>query len=189
MKAMEIKNILDRIQANRPSFMVTDNVAKEWRNVLENYDYKEVDDKLTDFFKDERNFGRYPDPYYITKYLKTEVEKSIPGYKNGRCKWCGKVVSLDNLSEHEERCSSADYLIDECAKYLDKKLNKDKLMSASKESFDEYYYNTCYQIYNVLDENNKQQAFKKHLLKNVLLTHEGKEPEYTLENLIKEIGE
>lgn len=189
MKAMEIKNILDRIQANRPSFMVTDNVAKEWRNVLEDYDYKDVDDKLTDFFKDERNFGRYPDPYYITKYLKTEVEKSQPGFKNARCKWCKAVVSIDNLKSHEERCSSVDYLISESQLYLNKKLNREKLMSATQESFDEYYYNTCYQIYNVLDENNKSQAFKKHLLKNVLLTREGKEPEYTLETLIKEIGE
>ena len=75
MSRKEVSDLLEKIQAYRQSFLITNAVINEWNRVLEQYDYEDVDKKLDDFFKNGDNFGRYPDVYYLTKYLKKNRRK------------------------------------------------------------------------------------------------------------------
>ena len=75
MTRTETKQIVDKIQVYRQSFLITNNVYQEWFRVLELYDYEDVDKKLDEFFQNGDNFGRYPDVYYLTKYLKKIYHK------------------------------------------------------------------------------------------------------------------
>ena len=49
MTRAETKQIVDKIQVYRQSFLITNNVYQEWFRVLESYDYEDVDKKLDDF--------------------------------------------------------------------------------------------------------------------------------------------
>ena len=54
-------------------------------------------------------------------------------------------------------------------------------MAIDNETFDKYYYSICYSVYSKMPY-----GFPKHLLENVLLTHEGKEPRLNLDEIVKE---
>ena len=95
MTRQEVDNLLEKVQAYRQSFLVTKTVIAEWRRVLEPYDNEDVNKKLDDFFKNsEENFGRYPDVYYLTKYLKRHDEKLKAGINYVRCQLCQQPVEL-----------------------------------------------------------------------------------------------
>ena len=58
MTRTETKQIVDKIQVYRQSFLITNNVYQEWFRILESYDYEDVDKKLDEFFQNGDNFGR-----------------------------------------------------------------------------------------------------------------------------------
>ena len=182
MTREETKKLVDKVQVYRQSFLITQNVYQEWYKVLEPYDYCDVDQKLDGYFKDGDNFGRYPDVYYLTKYLKTTKEKEIMNVPHTFCQICGQAIEYENYEKHYARCSSVDYIIKISNQYLDKKLNKDKLMVADDNTFKKYYYSICYQVYNKMPD-----GFSKHLIENMLLTYEGLEPNYDLVDIVKEV--
>ena len=55
-------------------------------------------------------------------------------------------------------------------------------MQTDDKTFDDYYYSTCRLVYNKMPD-----GFPKHLLENVLLTYEGKEPNYNLDEILEEM--
>ncbi len=183
MTREEGKKIVDKVQVFRQSFLITQTVYQEWFRVLEPYDYYDVEKKLDDYFRDSDNFGKYPDVYYLTKYLKTEEEKKILSVPHVSCQICKKSVKYEDYQRHYDRCSSVDYVVEMSKRYLDKTFNKDKLMSADDNTFKKFYYSTCKDIYNKMPD-----GFPKHLLENVLLTYEGKKPNYNLEEVVKEMN-
>ena len=75
MSRKEVSDLLEKIQAYRQSFLITNAVINEWNRILEPYDYDDVNKKLDEYFKNGDNFGKYPDVYYLTKYLKSHDEK------------------------------------------------------------------------------------------------------------------
>lgn len=183
MTREESKQIVDKIQIYRQSFLITENVYREWYRILEPYDYYDVEKKLDDYFRDSDNFGKYPDAYYLTRFLKTSEEKKVFNEPHALCQICGRAILFKDYEKHYEKCSSADYIVSMCERYLDKKISKEKLMATDDETFKKYYYSTCYAIYNKMPD-----GFPKHLLGNVLLTYEGKEPEYNLDEIVKEMN-
>lgn len=183
MDRKQVSEVLERIQANRQSFLITNAVVNEWCNVLAPYDYYDVTKKLDDYFRDSDNFGRYPDVYYLTKYLKTIEEKQIYSVPHSLCQICGQAVKFADYEKHYARCSSIDYLYEMSKRYLDKTLSKEKLKTVDDATFDNYYYSACRAIYNKMPK-----GFPKHLLENVLLTHEGHEPNYNLDEIVKEMN-
>ena len=183
MDRKQVSEVLERIQANRQSFLITNAVLDEWCNVLAPYDYYDVMEKLTEYFKDSDNFGRYPDVYYLTKFLKTIEEKQTASIPHTLCQICGQAIKYEDYKKHYERCSSIDYISTMSDRYLDKKLSREKLLEADDSTFDKYYYSTCYKIYNKMPD-----GFPKHLLQNVLLTYEGHEPNYDLDDVVKEMN-
>nr|DAW91333.1 MAG TPA: Loader and inhibitor of phage G40P [Bacteriophage sp.] len=183
MSRKEVSDLLEKIQAYRQSFLITNAVINEWNRVLEPYDYEDVDKKLDDFFKNGDNFGRYPDVYYLTKYLKKIEEKLKDGVNYVRCQMCQASIDLSEYNKHYDRCLSTDFLCKMSEKYFQKKLNRGKLMSSDKTTFDNYYWEFCEKLYEKITDND---ALKSGL-KNSILTHSGYEPECTLSEVIKEI--
>ena len=184
MTREEAKKIVDKIQVFRQSFIITQTVYQEWYRVLEPYDYCDVEKKLDDYFKDSDNFGRYPDAYYLTRYLKTIEEKQTLSIPHLLCQICGQSVKSEDYHQHYRKCSSVDYIIEMSKRYLGNAVSRKELMEIDDRTFDKYYYATCKKIYNIMPD-----GFPKHLLENVLLTYEGKEPNYNLEEVVKEMND
>jgi len=183
MTREESTKIVDKIKLYRQSFMITNSLYVEWFRILEPYDYKDVDKKLDEYFKDSDNFGRYPDVYYLTRYFRTiEEKKNAPSY-TPICPHCRKEVTMDKFQKHYDRCSSVLYLCEKSTKHFSKQLSYKKLMEASEKEFDEFYLKFCRELYDVLPN-----GLEKHLLENVILTGEGKEPKLGFEEIITESG-
>lgn len=181
MTIAEVKQLVDKIKIHRPTFggqfdkSGMDKLKLEWFKVLEEYDYPDVNKKLDDFLRDGDNFGRYPDVYYLIRYLKKHNEKSSLGDPNVRCQLCRKVIKYSEYQTHYERCSSVNYLYNMSLEYFNQELNKDKLMSADKKTFDEYYWSFKKKLLPKIDD-----PRQKHLLENSILTYEGKKAKYEL---------
>ena len=182
MERKQVVEILDKIRAFRQSFLVPNTFIQEWSRILEPYDYEDVNRKLDEYFKDGDNFGRYPDVYYLTRYLKTIEQKNDDSILYVKCQLCNKKVKYEDYKKHYGRCSSADYIVEMSKRYFNKNLSKEKMLEASEENFQSYYYDFCKKLYAVMPD-----GFPKHLLENVLLTHEGKEPNLSFQDVTKEV--
>lgn len=182
MNRMETTNLLEKIQAYRQSFLITDTTISEWNRVLEQYDYGDVDQKLDEYFKNGDNFGRYPDVYYLIKYLKKHDEKLKVGVNYVRCQNCQQTVELSEYDRHFDRCSSIEYLCSMSEKYYQKHLDKEKLVKMANEEFEKGYWSFCEKLYEIMDDKNF-----KHTLKNSILSHNGFKPELDLGEIIKEV--
>lgn len=178
MDKVEVNKLLDKIQAFRQSFMKSKSLIEEWTKILEPYRYEDVDKKLDEYFRDSSNFGQYPDAYYLTKYLKTEEQLSQTQEIVAKCSLCGKEMPYNDLEEHYDRCSSIDYVYRESRKYLHKTFDKQKLWEMDNETFDKLYWKVCDELFKVMPNN-----LQRHCLENAILTHQGKEPRYTIEEL------
>lgn len=183
MDKRQVMDVLEKIQAYRQSFLITNKLIDEWYRVLEPYDYYDVNKKLDDYFRDGENFGKYPDVYYITRYLKTVEEKQIVNEPHALCQICKQPVKYENYQKHYDRCSSIEYITEMSKRYLEKNVSKEKLLQADDKTFEKFYYSTCKVIYNKMPE-----GFPKHLLENVLLTYEGESPKYNLETIMEGVG-
>ena len=183
MSRKEVTDLLEKIQAYRQSFLITNVLINEWCRILEPYDYLDVDKKLDEYFQNGDNFGRYPDVYYLTKYLKKHDEKLKIGINYARCQICGDLIDIQEYDNHFEKCNSVDYLCRMSKKYYNKNLNRQKMMSSDKKEFEKYYWNFCEKLVDEMDNN-----FQKHLLENSILTHYGHDPKYSLNDISKEMS-
>ena len=185
MTIEETKQIVDKIKIHRPSFggqfdkSGLDKLKLEWFRILEPYDYDDVNKKLDEYFKNGDNFGKYPDVYYLIKYLTKHEDKLKSGVIYVRCQICKNLYSLTEYNEHFEKCNSIDYLCSMSLKYFNKKLNREKLENANKTEFDKYYWEFLDKLYDVVPE-----GCVKHCLKNTILTHNGYDPEYSLSEVM-----
>lgn len=175
----EAIKIVDKVKVYRQTFNATVPVYQEWFKVLEPYDYEDVDRKLDDYFRNGDNFGKYPDAYYLTKYLKKHDEKLQQGHMYVRCQVCGKTIDYASYDEHFNRCSSVDYLDRMASKHYGKKVDKEKLMKMSQQDFDTYYWKICESIKGKSDSVNLE-----HALENAILTHKGEKPNLNLSQIM-----
>lgn len=188
MTIEDAKQIVDKIKIYRPNFggqfdkSGFDKLKLEWFRVLEPYDYEDVNKKLDDYFKNGDNFGKYPDVYYLIKFLKKHDEKVKLNGIAIKCQICGKTVDLNDYDQHYDRCSSIEYLCAMSSKYFNQTLNKSKMIKADKETFDKYYWNFCNKLYDFMKNDNRL----KHGLKNSILTKSGFEPEYEVIDLLND---
>lgn len=182
MERTEVSKLLNKIKAFRQSFEISNSLVLEWTKILEPYRYEDVDKKLDEYFRDSTNFGQYPDAYYLTKYLKTEEELSKTQEIKGRCSLCNKEMPYNELEEHYDRCSSIDYVYRESRKYLHKTFDKDKMWAMDNQTFDKLYWKVCDELFKVMPN-----CLQRKCLENAILTHQGKEIRYTMEELEKDM--
>lgn len=182
MDRLETQTLLNKITVFRQSFLIQKDTVSEWLNVLEPYAYEDVVNRLTDFFKDSTNFGKYPDPYCLSNNLTKIVDKSDGRDIFVRCQICQDTVPHTSYAKHFDRCSSVDYLERMAKKHFDKTLNKQKLKNISDDTFDNLYWNFCNKLYeNMTDE------FGKKLLENAILSHDGKTIRYAIDDIVEEM--
>lgn len=180
MDRKETIKLLDKITTFRQSFLVKKDTVDNWHKVLKDYDYKDVDDKLDDYFRESKNFGQYPDPYYLTKYLTKTKDKNSKWNMKVQCSICGKLFSQEQLDEHFDRCSSIDYVFRMYRKHYNKKINRNELWELPNETFDKMYWAFCEKLYNELPD-----GLEKKCLENAIRSHKGLEIRYNLDDLTK----
>lgn len=178
MDRMETQKIINKIKTFRQSFLVEKDTVDNWLNVLKDYDYKDVDKKLDEYFKESNNFGQYPDPYYLTKFLIKSNEKFSMSNIIIKCGLCGEKVLQAKYQEHYDRCSSIDYICNMSEKFYNKKLDKKELYQMQSDKFDKAYWNFCENLFNKMPD-----GLEKRALENALLTHKGRKPRFDIEEL------
>lgn len=181
MEKKDTLKIINKVKVYRPKFESNDFVVSEWHRVLESYDYEDVDKKLNEYLSDLVNRGRYPDPLYLTKYLKTSADKLNPTEYKIICDGCCKSIRRLEYKTHKERCNSALWLCDMSKKYFNKSLNYVKLMELEKSDFNERYYLFCKRLYELIED-----GLEKRALETYIRVHEGKPAQY---DVVKEICE
>ena len=175
MDRLETQKLLNKITIFRQSFLIQKNTVDEWFKVLEPYEYKDVDKKLDDYFRETNNFGQYPDPYFLTKSLSMISEKEK--YRNAtvRCQICGDIVSHSEYDNHFSKCSSSEYVCDMSRRFFGKELNRQELKKLPNEKFENAYWNFCEKL------NEKMEAgLEKRILENALLQHKGIKTQFSV---------
>ena len=180
MNKLETQKLLNKIITFRQSFLIRNNTVKEWLNVLEPYDYEDVDNKLDEYFRDNSGFGQHPDPYCLTKNLTKILDK-----KDGRnimiiCPLCGEKVLQRDFDESYGKCSSIDYFCRMAWQYFNKVLNKKELKNMSDEQFEKEYWNFCEELYERIPT-----GVEKRLLELSILSHKGLAIKFKNEDLEK----
>lgn len=176
MNRLETKQLLDKIQAFRQSFNITNSLLDEWYKILEPYRYQDVNKKLDEYFRESSNFGQYPDAYSLVRYLRTEEELQHTSSIQVRCSMCGRLMNYNDLEEHFDRCSSVSYIYINAPKYLNRTFDKSKLWEMDKSTFDKFYIKFCEEIFKKMPD-----CLQRHLLENTILTYYGKEPKHNLD--------
>ena len=182
MEITETQKILRKITTFRQSFLIKKDTVDEWHKILKDYDYKDVDNKLDDYFKESKNFGQYPDPYYLTKYLIKTNEKFSINNIMVKCSICGKKISQEQLEAHYDKCSSIDYIYRMHQKHYNTNIRKSELWELPDDTFNKMYWAFCNKLYNELPD-----GLEKKCLENAIRSHQGLEIRYTLDDLTKEI--
>ena len=98
------KETEELLESSHPRLRVITGLCTEYESLYY------VDAKRDEYFKNSENFGKYPDAYYLIKYLKKQSEKLQSGHIYVRCQLCKQTVDLAKYDQHFDRCSSADYL-------------------------------------------------------------------------------
>lgn len=141
MTREESTKIVDKVKVYRQNFTITDLVYQEWFKVLNAYDYDEVDEKLDKYLMDMDNDGKYPNPHYLVKYLRTKFEKQNVGIVKIECPLCGCCVDIEDLDgKHYDRCLSARYIVTMRKKHFDKDTDIEELNNLPETIFWDKYY-------------------------------------------------
>lgn len=182
MDRMETQKIINKIKTFRQSFLVERDTVDNWLNVLKDYDYKDVDEKLDEYFRESKNFGQYPDPYYLTKYLIKSNEKFSMSNITIKCSLCGKTVLQDKYQEHYDRCSSVDYVIRMNKRFYHRSLNRYALEKLPDNEFEEMYWRFCYNLYEIMPE-----GLEKRCLENAIRSYKGMPINYHIDEILENL--
>lgn len=179
MTIEQTSDLVDKIKIHRPMFVShldKTSLTKfkvEWHKILEPYVFQDVSEKLDEYFRDTNNFGRYPDAYYLTKYLSTEEQKERAGTILVRCQECQKIVDLNDYERHYSRCSSVRYIARMREKYFNKTTDIEKLQELDQEKFDEVYEAFIRQSQAVCTDEQE-----KRCIDNLVRMYDGESPLY-----------
>ena len=165
MSIDETKSIIQKIKAFRP-FFHTGNSPKEqsefmltWHEVLEPYEYEDVNQKVNEYFRDGDNIGKIPDAYYLVKYLRTHIQKREIGDETVQCHVCKNWIPLSNYELHFERCSSVNNIKLKMKKYFNKEIDVHKLMDMPRKEFEIRYLNFIQKIIPKLEDSKEKNSF------------------------------
>lgn len=161
MTKEESTRIVDKVKVYRQNFTITDLVYQEWFKVLSAYDYAEVNEKLDKYLKDFDNEGKYPNPHYLVKYLRTNLEKQNVGIIKIECPLCGCCIDVEDLDgKHYNRCLSTRYIVTMRKKYFNKETDIEELNCLS----DEVFWNKYFEFLKILQKAEVQEKELEMLL-------------------------
>lgn len=139
MEILETTKIMERIKQHYQDFIIDDYKIEEWHNELSKYDFKEVNDKLDQHMRSEQ-YGQYiPKLFFLTRNLKTLQQKSEKKEYIVICPFCKTYVNFDRFDSHRERCSSVDFIQEQCERFNLKSIDKNYYRKMPQEQFEEFY--------------------------------------------------
>lgn len=140
MEIIETTRIMERIKQHYQEFIIDDYKIEEWHNELSKYDFKEVNDKLDQHMRSEQ-YGQYlPKLFFLTKNLKTLEQKAEKKEYIVICPFCRSYTNYERFDAHRERCSSVEFLQEQCDRFNLKPIDKEYYRKMPQEQFDEFYY-------------------------------------------------
>lgn len=179
MEKKQVIEFMDRIKSHYQEFVIDDFKIKEWYEELKQYGFEDVNKKLDEHLRSEQYGNSIPKVYFLTKYLTKEKDKGTKTYIIS-CSNCGKHISSNEIDKHYERCNSVGFLITNSKKYLNKNLNRQKLMEVDEKTFKDYYYKVCSEIMPLIDDN----SMKRKCIENILSRHYTGENKYTMKEIL-----
>lgn len=182
MEKVETQKIINKITTFRQTFLIKKDTIDEWHKVLKDYDYKDVDEKLDEYFRESKNFGQYPDPYYLTKYLVKSKEKFSMNNITIKCSLCGEIVLQQEYEAHFDRCSSVDYVIRMYRKHYHRILNREDLKKLPDDKFEEMYWKFCESLYKIIPD-----GLERRCLENAIRSHKGLPINYSINEITEQI--
>lgn len=182
MTRTEVNELIKIIQVHRPFFIsrLGDDVYKslivEWERIMENYEFEDVKNNLETFLKNENNYGKDPDAYILIKGLYTKEEKKEQIKGSVGCMFCKRLLPMNQIKEHENRCRSINYLKRLYKKYFKKELEDvANLYSISNDVFDKAYIRVLEKVLPMVED-----TLEKRGITNVIETYYGREPIYSI---------
>lgn len=189
MQKKEVKDLIDKIKVYRPYFQSQQQnitlLINEWYRILEPYANEDINRRLDEFLKNGDNVGKEPDVYQLCKGLQTIIEKSqTNGKEKIQCRNCRRIILLDDLQKHTDRCNSVIYVKNTLKEFFDKELTEQdiaKLYNMSDKEFDDKYYELALQTLPKLKDN----PLRFNALENYIYSRKGLEAPHTLQDLAR----
>lgn len=151
MNRQEVAELLNLIDVNCRNFSKDkdiDAMMTSWLEVLCEYEYKDVKNRLKQCLAQDMFQYQPPTVYYLVKELQKKQDKVDFKKQVIYCNICGRAFNYeDKLKNHFERCSSVRYIITQCKKWGKKDLNKRELYEMGEEEFNEKYEKLLHYIY------------------------------------------
>ena len=139
MEIQETIKTMERIKQHYQDFIIDDYKIDEWHSELCKYDFKEVNEKIDQHMRSEQ-YGQYiPKIYFLTRNLKTLEQKAEKKEYTVICPYCRAYMDYERYAKHVERCSSVEFLQEQCYRFNLKPIDKVAYRKMSDEQFDEYY--------------------------------------------------
>lgn len=139
MTRTEVVDFMKVIKAYYQNFIVEDYVIDEWYKQLSKYEKDDVYEKFEEHLKGDYQ-TQPPKLHYLTKFLKTPEEKEkakkVPYLV--ACNLCGKFMSLDEYTEHYDKCLAEEVVYREILRE-GTDIGRDELKKLSRETLNETY--------------------------------------------------
>lgn len=157
MNKAEVNTLLEYLSLNYPDFKITDELFNMWLDELQQYDCKDVMDRIKDMLSTGHYNSRPPVLMSITNGLTKKSKKINWKDRVVMCHICGKAFNVNekwesnDLKEHEDKCAEIRYVIKQTKKWFNKDLTRAELWAMSKKEFEERYDKLLHYIYDHTD--------------------------------------
>lgn len=139
------------------------NLSNSWYDILKDYNYEDVKKNLDNYAKKDE-YNNVPQCYLLTKGLIPNSKKIDTSKGTFYCQFCKKPChSYNKLIEHEDRCRSINYVIDQTKRFGGRNINRAELWNMPQDDFKIKYINLLHYVHdhttNELEKNAIEHIF------------------------------
>lgn len=162
MSDNEIRELLEKIDIHYNSdYSKNKNLVLEWKRQLKKYEAKDVFRKLEEHLKSE--FGNTPPKlYFLIKDLKTPEEKYKLKNLHTVCKYCRKIINMEEYENHYHKCLTIEYIERNVKKYLNQQIVRSDYFEMSDEDLKKKYEKIAKVVYENTTNQMEKDCIKKY---------------------------
>ena len=139
MNVEQVNDLLEYISISYKTEIPT-SMLYSWLDVLQAYDYEEVKQSLDEAMAEERFQTRPPQSQYIVRNLVKKYDKVNYKEQVVYCPICRRPLNQPQYDEHFNRCSSVEYILNQCKRFnIQCRYSKKELYEMKEIDFEEYY--------------------------------------------------
>lgn len=134
MEKNETMSILSKIKTNYTDFSVNEETINNWHEVLKDYSYFDIEDKLKEYLRTDND--KPPRLNHLTNGIKTLIEKYDES--NNYIVWCNlckRQMTFKNYNEHYGRCLQVETLWKKSIQ-LGKEIPRDEISQFGQDILD-----------------------------------------------------